>query len=54
MPVREFLNYWPLHVGEGARAWIDANIKAAEAKLSGAEIGALDKLTAAALDTHPH
>ena len=33
---------------------IDANIKAAESNLSGAEIGALDKLTAAALETHPH
>jgi aryl-alcohol dehydrogenase-like predicted oxidoreductase len=33
---------------------IDANIKAAEARLSGAEIGALDKLTAPALETHPH
>jgi aryl-alcohol dehydrogenase-like predicted oxidoreductase len=33
---------------------IDANIKAAESRLSGAEIGALDKLTAAALETHPH
>lgn len=27
MPVREFLNYWPLRLGEGARAWIDENIK---------------------------
>jgi hypothetical protein len=27
MPVRDFLNYWPLHVGEGAREWIDLNIK---------------------------
>jgi aryl-alcohol dehydrogenase-like predicted oxidoreductase len=33
---------------------IDANIKAAESRLSGAEIGALDKLTAPALETHPH
>jgi aryl-alcohol dehydrogenase-like predicted oxidoreductase len=33
---------------------IDANIKAAESRLSRAEIGALDKLTAAALETHPH
>jgi hypothetical protein len=27
MPVRDFLNYWPLNVGEGAREWIDLNIK---------------------------
>jgi aryl-alcohol dehydrogenase-like predicted oxidoreductase len=33
---------------------IDANIKAAESKLSGAEIGALDQLTEKALETHPH
>ena len=26
LPVRELLRYWPLNVGEGARAWIDANI----------------------------
>ncbi len=33
---------------------IDANIKAAAAKLSGAELGALDKLTEKALETQPH
>jgi aryl-alcohol dehydrogenase-like predicted oxidoreductase len=33
---------------------IDANIKAAVAKLSGAELGALDKLTEKALETQPH
>jgi aryl-alcohol dehydrogenase-like predicted oxidoreductase len=33
---------------------IDANIKAAAARLSGAELGALDKLTEKALETHPH
>ena len=33
---------------------IDANIKAAAAKLSGAEPGALDKLTEKALETQPH
>jgi aryl-alcohol dehydrogenase-like predicted oxidoreductase len=33
---------------------IDANIKAAFAKLSGAELGALDKLTEKALETQPH
>ena len=27
MPVRDFLNYWPLHVGEGAREWISENIR---------------------------
>ncbi len=27
MPVRDFLDYWPLHLGEGARGWIDYNIK---------------------------
>jgi aryl-alcohol dehydrogenase-like predicted oxidoreductase len=33
---------------------IDANIKAAAARLSGAELGALDKLTEKALETQPH
>lgn len=33
---------------------IDANIKAAAAKLSGAELGALDRLTEKALETQPH
>jgi aryl-alcohol dehydrogenase-like predicted oxidoreductase len=33
---------------------IDANIKAAVAKLSGAELGAMDKLTEKALETQPH
>ncbi len=33
---------------------IDANIKAAEARLSGAELAALDQLTAKALETLPH
>jgi aryl-alcohol dehydrogenase-like predicted oxidoreductase len=33
---------------------IDANIKAAEARLSGAELAALDKLTEKALETLPH
>jgi aryl-alcohol dehydrogenase-like predicted oxidoreductase len=33
---------------------IDANIKAAEARLSGAELAALDKLTETALETLPH
>jgi aryl-alcohol dehydrogenase-like predicted oxidoreductase len=33
---------------------IDANIKAAEARLSGAELAALDALTAKALETLPH
>jgi aryl-alcohol dehydrogenase-like predicted oxidoreductase len=33
---------------------IDANIRAAVAKLSGAELGALDKLTEKALETQPH
>jgi aryl-alcohol dehydrogenase-like predicted oxidoreductase len=33
---------------------IDANIEAAAAKLSGAELGALDKLTEKALETQPH
>ncbi|MGB8488459.1 MAG: aldo/keto reductase, partial [Xanthobacteraceae bacterium] len=33
---------------------IDANIKAAAAKLSGAELGALDKLTEKALETQSH
>jgi aryl-alcohol dehydrogenase-like predicted oxidoreductase len=33
---------------------IDANIKAAAANLSGAELGALDKLTEKALETQPH
>ena len=33
---------------------IDANIKAAAAKRSGAELGALDKLTEKALETQPH
>ncbi|HUB86045.1 MAG TPA: AsmA-like C-terminal domain-containing protein [Rhizomicrobium sp.] len=28
MPLRAFLNYWPLHVAEGAREWIDENITA--------------------------
>jgi hypothetical protein len=28
MPVRDFLNYWPLHLSEGAREWIDLNIQA--------------------------
>jgi hypothetical protein len=27
MPVRDFLNYWPLNVGEGPRDWIGENIK---------------------------
>jgi hypothetical protein len=27
MPVRDFLNYWPLNLSEGARDWIDLNIK---------------------------
>ncbi len=26
MAVRDFLHYWPLHVGEGAREWINDNI----------------------------
>ena len=26
LPVRDLLHYWPLNVGEGARAWIDTNI----------------------------
>ncbi|HSM96812.1 MAG TPA: AsmA-like C-terminal domain-containing protein, partial [Rhizomicrobium sp.] len=26
MNVRDFLHYWPLHVGEGAREWINDNI----------------------------
>jgi len=33
---------------------IDANIKAAATRLSGAELGALDKLTEKALETQPH
>lgn len=33
---------------------IDANIKAAAARLSGAELGALDRLTEKALETQPH
>jgi aryl-alcohol dehydrogenase-like predicted oxidoreductase len=33
---------------------LDANIKAAEARLSGAELGALDQLTSKALETQPH
>ncbi|HSM97225.1 MAG TPA: DUF3971 domain-containing protein, partial [Rhizomicrobium sp.] len=28
MNVRDFLHYWPLHVGEGAREWINDNISA--------------------------
>ncbi|HEV2560877.1 MAG TPA: DUF3971 domain-containing protein, partial [Rhizomicrobium sp.] len=28
MDVREALHYWPLHIGEGAREWIDANVSA--------------------------
>ncbi|HEY8948531.1 MAG TPA: AsmA-like C-terminal domain-containing protein [Rhizomicrobium sp.] len=28
MNVRDFLRYWPLHVGEGAREWINDNISA--------------------------
>ncbi|MGN6148220.1 MAG: YhdP family protein, partial [Rhizomicrobium sp.] len=28
MNVRDFLRYWPLHVGEGAREWINDNILA--------------------------
>ncbi|HEY5336653.1 MAG TPA: DUF3971 domain-containing protein, partial [Rhizomicrobium sp.] len=28
MAVHDFLNYWPLHLGEGAREWIAENIKA--------------------------
>jgi hypothetical protein len=27
MPVRDFLNYWPLNLSEGARDWMDENIK---------------------------
>lgn len=26
MNVRDLLHYWPLHIGEGAREWIDTNI----------------------------
>jgi hypothetical protein len=26
LPVHDLLRYWPLHVGEGPRAWIDRNI----------------------------
>jgi aryl-alcohol dehydrogenase-like predicted oxidoreductase len=33
---------------------IDANVKAAEARLSGAELGALNKMTEKALETLPH
>lgn len=28
MNVREMLNYWPLHVGDGARRWMDENVPA--------------------------
>ena len=28
MAVRDFLRYWPLHVGQGAREWINDNISA--------------------------
>jgi hypothetical protein len=28
MNIRDFLRYWPLHVGEGAREWVSGNISA--------------------------